>query len=131
MRVAVIGAGVAGLTTAWLLQDAHEVTLIEKEERLGGHAHTVAVPYDGTTIPVESGFEFFVQEGLSRLQPIVARARHPAAQQQLAARQGRSNLWFAGVHTHDIDSHESAVQSAISVARRLAPAAKNLAALAR
>ena len=62
-RVAVIGAGAAGLTAAWLLQDEHEVTLIEKERRLGGHAHTVGVPYNGELIPVESGFEFFAEEG--------------------------------------------------------------------
>ncbi len=63
VRVAVIGAGAAGLTAAWLLQDDHEVTLFEKEPRLGGHAHTVAVPHHGDIIQVELGFEFFVEEG--------------------------------------------------------------------
>jgi predicted NAD/FAD-binding protein len=39
-RVAVIGAGVAGLTAAYLLQRAYDVTLYEAQDRLGGHAHT-------------------------------------------------------------------------------------------
>src|SRR5512139_1932532 len=43
-RVAVIGAGVAGLTAAWLLQRFHDVTLYEREPRLGGHTHTVVIP---------------------------------------------------------------------------------------
>ncbi len=56
-RVAVVGAGVAGLTAAYLLQDSFDVTLYEAEDRLGGHAHThhVVTP-DAGTIPVDSGF---------------------------------------------------------------------------
>lgn len=40
-QVAVVGAGVAGLTAAWVLQKSGaEVTLFEKDARLGGHADT-------------------------------------------------------------------------------------------
>ncbi len=62
MRVAVIGGGSAGLAAAWLLQDDHDVTLIEKQPRLGGHAHTVAVEHKGGTVQVESGCEFFTED---------------------------------------------------------------------
>ena len=41
MRVAVIGGGAAGLTTAYLLDGAHEVTVFEKESVLGGHIRTL------------------------------------------------------------------------------------------
>jgi predicted NAD/FAD-binding protein len=56
-RVAVIGAGVSGLTAAYVLQRECDVTLYEAEDRLGGHAHThdVLTP-DGRVIPVDSGF---------------------------------------------------------------------------
>jgi predicted NAD/FAD-binding protein len=56
-RVAVVGAGVSGLTAAYLLQPTHHVTLLEAEDRLGGHAHTHDVPLsDGRVVPVDSGF---------------------------------------------------------------------------
>src|SRR3954449_1806671 len=55
--VAVIGAGVSGLTAAYLLCDTHNVTLFEAETRLGGHAHTHDVAdIDGRRHAVDSGF---------------------------------------------------------------------------
>src|SRR5690349_17692863 len=59
MKVAIIGAGGAGLTSAWLLDGLHDVTLYEKEDRLGGHAHTINIDVQGRTIGIDAGFEFF------------------------------------------------------------------------
>jgi len=58
-RIAVIGAGVSGLGAAWALRDAHDVTVFEKRERLGGHANTVTIDYDGAPIDVDTGFIVF------------------------------------------------------------------------
>ncbi len=60
MRIGIIGAGGAGLTAAWLLEQDHDVTLFEAEERLGGHAHTIDI--DGARASgsaVDAGFQFF------------------------------------------------------------------------
>ncbi|WP_203336753.1 NAD(P)/FAD-dependent oxidoreductase [Nocardioides limicola] len=55
--VAVIGAGVSGLTAAHLLNRTHHVTLFEADDRVGGHAHTHQVTSAaGTTLHVDSGF---------------------------------------------------------------------------
>ncbi|MEX1179103.1 MAG: FAD-dependent oxidoreductase [Nitriliruptor sp.] len=47
MRIAVVGTGISGLASAYLLSRAHEVHVFEREARLGGHTHTVRVPRDG------------------------------------------------------------------------------------
>jgi len=56
MKVAVIGAGVSGLGAAYALKDKAEVVVYEKDTRLGGHANTVTVDYDGTPVDVEATF---------------------------------------------------------------------------
>ncbi|MFI2781765.1 NAD(P)/FAD-dependent oxidoreductase [Streptomyces sp. ALB3] len=56
-RTAVVGSGVAGLTAAHVLGKAHDVTLVEADERVGGHAHTHDLTSsDGRTHRVDSGF---------------------------------------------------------------------------
>ncbi|WP_429911370.1 NAD(P)/FAD-dependent oxidoreductase [Glycocaulis sp.] len=58
-RIAVIGAGVAGLGAAWALRGLHQVVLYEKDGRLGGHANTVHVDHAGQETPVDTGFIVF------------------------------------------------------------------------
>jgi predicted NAD/FAD-binding protein len=43
-KIAIIGSGVAGITSAYLLQELYDVTLIEKRGRIGGHTHTYTLP---------------------------------------------------------------------------------------
>jgi predicted NAD/FAD-binding protein len=56
MRIAIIGSGISGLAAGWYLSRRHEVSLFEKEQRLGGHTNTVMVENGGDPIPVDTGF---------------------------------------------------------------------------
>lgn len=47
-------------------------------------------------------------------------------QKKLAYLQGKNNLWIAGFYTHDTDSHNSAIVSAITIAKKLAPQTERL-----
>lgn len=55
-QIAVIGTGIAGLASAWLLAKHHQVSLIERNDYIGGHTHTMVVEEDGRQIPVDTGF---------------------------------------------------------------------------
>ncbi len=57
LDIAVIGAGVAGVTAAFLLKQRHRVCLYERNDYVGGHTHTVVIP-DGPDAgtPVDTGF---------------------------------------------------------------------------
>ncbi len=57
LRVAVIGSGIAGLTAAYVISRTHDVTVFEQDDRIGGHANTVAVPTpDGRELGLDTGF---------------------------------------------------------------------------
>lgn len=56
MRIAVVGSGIAGLASAWLLSRKHHVTLFEAGSYLGGHTHTHDVTLQGRQYRVDSGF---------------------------------------------------------------------------
>jgi predicted NAD/FAD-binding protein len=59
LRIGIVGAGVSGMAAAWMLQDEHDVTLLEKEPRFGGHAETVPVTVGEHTVFAELGPRFF------------------------------------------------------------------------
>jgi uncharacterized protein len=55
-RIAVIGSGIAGLSSAYFLSRRHEVHLFEKDGRLGGHTHTVTVDSSKGPVALDTGF---------------------------------------------------------------------------
>jgi uncharacterized protein len=59
MRIAVIGAGISGLASAWMLSRKYAVTLFEAQDYLGGHTHTHEVELDGRQHAVDTGFIVF------------------------------------------------------------------------
>ena len=56
MKIAIIGAGISGLTAAHYLRDRHELTLYESADRIGGHTATVDVDWQGRNYSIDTGF---------------------------------------------------------------------------
>ncbi|SEP58273.1 Predicted NAD/FAD-binding protein [Ectothiorhodospira magna] len=57
--IAIVGAGIAGLATAWLLSRRYDVTLFEGNDYIGGHTHTVDVQGSQGQRGVDTGFMVF------------------------------------------------------------------------
>ncbi len=58
-RLAVVGSGISGLSAAWLLSQHHDVTVYEREPRLGGHSNTVDAQEEGRSVAIDTGFIVF------------------------------------------------------------------------
>ena len=56
MKIAIIGAGITGLTAAYYLRHKHDITVFEAENRIGGHTATVDVVHDGREYAIDTGF---------------------------------------------------------------------------
>jgi len=59
MKIAIIGGGISGLVSAYLLHGDHEVTVFEANDYIGGHTHTVHVEREGKRYAVDTGFIVF------------------------------------------------------------------------
>lgn len=59
MRIAIIGSGISGLTTAYLLNRRHDITVFEASDWVGGHTHTVDVEVAGKPYAIDTGFIVF------------------------------------------------------------------------
>jgi predicted NAD/FAD-binding protein len=73
MRIAIVGAGVSGLTVAHLLHRDHEVTVFEADARLGGHAHTESVGSARGTQHLDTGFIVFNDRNYPNFERLVTR----------------------------------------------------------
>lgn len=58
-NIAIIGSGIAGLTSAHLLSQKHNVTVFEQNDYIGGHTATVDVEYQGRDYAIDTGFIVF------------------------------------------------------------------------
>ncbi len=56
MRIAIIGSGISGLTSAYLLSFEHDVEVFEQDVRIGGHTATIDVNFQGDKQKVDTGF---------------------------------------------------------------------------
>ena len=62
MKIAVIGSGISGLSSAYYLSKKHQVDLFEREDHFGGHSHTLDLIIDKKKLAVDIGFIVFNHE---------------------------------------------------------------------
>jgi len=79
LKIAVIGTGISGMSAAWLLSRTHDVTVYERNERIGGHSHTVDVALGKRITPVDSGFIVYNETTYPNLTALFAFLEVPTA----------------------------------------------------
>lgn len=55
-RIAIVGAGISGLVSAYLLRQRHQVTVFEAGPHVGGHTNTVDVETPEGPLAIDTGF---------------------------------------------------------------------------
>jgi predicted NAD/FAD-binding protein len=84
MKIAIVGAGIAGLGCAHALHREHAVTLFEAAPRLGGHTNTVDITLDGVTHPVDTGFLVYNERTYPNLIGLLAELGVPTAKSDMS-----------------------------------------------
>ena len=84
LNIAVVGAGVSALASAWLLSRKHDVTVFEAEARPGGHSHTVVSASDVGPLPVDTGFIVYNEATYPNLTALFAHLGTPTKASEMS-----------------------------------------------
>lgn len=103
MRIAIVGSGIAGLCCAHLLDGAHEVTLYEGGDHVGGHTHTHDLAIGGRPVRVDTGFIVFNEETYPGFVKLLARLGVPSqpSDMSFSVKDAKTGLEWNG---HSLDS---------------------------
>ncbi len=82
--IAIIGTGISGLSSAWLLEKSANITLFEANDYVGGHSNTVDIELGGKTIPVDTGFIVFNPTNYPNLSALFERLDVPTARTDMS-----------------------------------------------
>lgn len=98
MRIAIVGTGAAGLGAAWLLADRHDITVYERNARLGGHCNTVDVPTPAGDVAVDTGFIVYNEHNYPNLSAMFEALDVPtrASNMSFAVSIGEGDFEYAG-----------------------------------
>jgi predicted NAD/FAD-binding protein len=72
-RVAIVGAGISGLTVAHLLHPRHDITVFEGGSYAGGHTNTIRVDLPDETLDVDTGFIVFNDRNYPNFERLLGR----------------------------------------------------------
>ena len=109
LKIAVVGTGIAGLSSAWLLSQRHDVTVFEADNRIGGHSHTV----DAAGAPIDTGFIVYNEATYPNLTALFAHLDVPtkASNMSFAVSMDDGQLEYAGTNLAGLFAQRSNLAS--------------------
>jgi uncharacterized protein len=111
MRIAIVGAGIAGLTCAHLLHPDHDITVFEAAERPGGHTRTIEVETGRALHRVDTGFVVFNDRnypGFQRLLERLGVATQPSTM-SFSVSDGRGDFEYNGASPNGLFARRSSL----------------------
>lgn len=84
LKIAIIGTGISGLGAAYLLDPWHDICVFEKSSYIGGHSRTIDVTYNGSTLPVDTGFIVFNHRNYPLLTGLFAHLNVPTQKSDMS-----------------------------------------------
>ncbi len=93
-NIAIIGTGIAGLGSAYLLHPHHNITVYEKNTYIGGHSRTVDVKTRDGVVPVDTGFIVFNYRNYPLLTGLFAHLKVPVTRSDMSFGASINNGWM-------------------------------------
>lgn len=103
-KIAIVGSGISGLGTAYLLSADHNVTVFEADTRPGGHSHTVDICVDGQSFGVDTGFLVFNERTYPLLCRLFGHLKIPVVKSEMSfsVQIAAANLEWAGTNLNTV-----------------------------
>jgi predicted NAD/FAD-binding protein len=104
MKIAIVGAGISGLVSAHLLDEAHEVTVFEAAGYAGGHTNTIRVDTPHQTHHVDTGFIVFNDRNYPRFERLLGRlgVASQASTMTFSVADGRGDFEYNGASPNGV-----------------------------
>ena len=94
MKIAVIGAGISGMSAAYFLSQKHDVSVFEKENYVGGHSRTLTFQEDLNKVSVDTGFIVFNQKNYPNLSALFRHLEVPTIKSNMSFGVSINNAWL-------------------------------------
>ena len=104
LKIAVVGTGISGMSSAWLLAESHKVTVFEQNNYVGGHSNTVTAYDNGDRIPVDTGFIVYNEQTYPNLTALFSNLNVPtmASEMSFSASLQNGNFEYSGTNLNGL-----------------------------
>ena len=109
MKIAIVGAGIAGNTLAYHLSKHHDITVFEAGGHIGGHTHTHDIVHEGKRFSVDTGFIVFNDRTYPHFSHLLEQLKVPwqASDMSFSVRCEKTGLEYNGTTLNSLFAQRS------------------------